>query len=182
MSLNAAKDPEQLRAAKACLAGLLKGRPDTNAENPKYHLEMVEVLAHLSDEDRAILCHPVTGLQTVLKYLPTPADVHGFLRDHKMRREQFAPAPTAYRKLSDESLGPWDQETDYERKRRVVRELLGYDPDKPGTPSKRNLVPPSADDLAGVKLRTPVQPITRQLKEKLMEEGYFDQLRGHHAA
>lgn len=185
MSLSAAKDPDRLRAAKACLAAMLKGRPDTSVENPKYHIEMVEVLAHLSDADLAILSHPVTGLQTTLKYLPTPADVHGFLRDHRARKEQFEPAPTNYRKLNDEPKGAWDAETDYERKKRVVRELLGYDPDERGAPARKNRVPappPSPEDFASIKLTTPDKPVSRHLKALLVEQGYFDELRSRNAS
>lgn len=172
MSLNAAKEPERLRSAKACLAAMMKGRPDTAVENPKYHLEMVETLAHLTEEQLAVLSHPVTGLQTVLKYLPTPADVHTFLREKEERRRQFEPAPSHWKKIEEDPNAPWNKETDAEKKRRVVRELLGYDPDDRGAPAKRNLVPPSTEDLKSLKLKSPDKPISPQLIAKLEAEGY----------
>lgn len=169
---NAANNPERLRSAKACLAQMLKGRPEIGAENPKYLLEMVEVLAHVSDEDQAVLSHPVTGLQTVLKYLPTPADIHSFLREHHARKEQFKPAPTSWKKIEDDPDAPWNKETDAERKKRVVEELLGYNPDKKGAPSKRTSTPPTEQDLKNLQLKSPDKPLTPQLIAKLKAEGY----------
>jgi hypothetical protein len=166
--------PERLRAAKEALQSLMKGRPDTNAENPKYLADMVEVLAHLTDEERAWLTHPRDGLHTVCKFLPTPADVHGFLRDRKVRLDAVRPAATTYRKLgTDDSDAPWNRETDFERKKRVVRETLGYDPDEQGaTPAKQVLAPATAADVANRKLETAPVPPSSFLLAKLEAEGW----------
>jgi hypothetical protein len=152
----------------------MKGRPDTNAENPKYLADMVEVLAHLTDEERAWLTHPRDGLHTVCKFLPTPADVHGFLRDRKDRLDAVRPAATTYRKLgTDDSDAPWNRETDFERKKRVVRETLGYDPDEQGaTPAKQVLAPATAADVANRKLETAPVPPSSFLLAKLEAEGW----------
>jgi hypothetical protein len=90
---------------------LLKGRPDSAIENPKYLAEMVEVLAWLSADELTQLVHPRTGLQTVCKFLPTPADVHGFFREIRARqadvqakRDAVKPAHTSYRKLLPEDV------------------------------------------------------------------------------
>jgi hypothetical protein len=129
------------------MSSLLKGRPDTDRESPKYLAGMVEVLAHLTD-------------------------VHEFLRERRARIEQFRPAPTAWRKIEDDPDAPWNRETDAERKRRVVRETLGYDPDARGHHGKRTLTPASAEDVANLRLKTPAAPPSPQLIAKLEAEGY----------
>lgn len=163
---------EQLLIGTEALQFLMKGRPDTNAENSKYLAEMVECLAWLSPEELSWLVHPRTGLQTTLKYLPTPADVHTFIRETRARKEQFVPPPTGWRKIADDPNAPWNRETDAERKKRVVREALGYDPDGNGAPSRRTLTPATAEDIGNLRLRTPAAPPSPQLVAKLEAEGY----------
>ena len=147
---------------------LLKGRPDTSVENPKYLAEMVECLAWLSREELSWLVDPRTGLHTTLKYLPTPADVHGFIREAKTRKEQFAPAATSWRKIEDDPDAPWNRETDASRKARVVQQLLGYNPEKR---AERRVVSPEAYS-SKLELKTPVAPVSDQLKELLRAQGY----------
>jgi len=162
--------PDQLANGMHALKRLLKGRPDTTAENPKYVAEMVECLAWLSEPDLLALSDPRSGLQTVCRYLPTPADVHGFLRDAKARQEAIRPAPTTYRKLDPEDpAAPWNLETDAERKKRVVRELLGYDPEQRVT--KRTFTPATADDLAALELRSPPAGPSPHLMKVLERQG-----------
>lgn len=152
---------------------MLKGRPDTNAENPQYLAEMVECLAWLTPEEQGWLTHPRSGLQTACKFLPTPADVHGFIRGKREQLEAVRPASTTYRRLNDEPKGPWDEETDYQRKKRVVRELLGYDPDLQGARAeKRVLTAPTDEDLRNLRLKTPPAPPSRSLIAKLSAEGW----------
>lgn len=153
------------------LKRLLKGRPDTTAENPKYVAEMVECLAYLSEPELLALSDPRSGLQTMCRYLPTPADVHGFLRDLKAREEAIKPAPTSWNKLKpDDPAAPWNLETDVERKKRRVQELLGYDPDK--RTQAHRLVPPTTQDLAGLELKSPPGGPSRQLVEGLKRSGW----------
>jgi hypothetical protein len=161
-----------LRLGTEALKLLLKGRPDTGVENPKYLGEMVECLAWLSPEELGWLVDPRTGLQTALKYLPTPADVHEFLRERRARIEQFRPTPAAWRKIEDDPDAPWNRETDVERKKRLVRELLGYDPDKGGAFGKRTLTPAAAEDIGNLRLKTPAAPPTPQLIARLEADGY----------
>lgn len=163
---------EQLRLGTEALEILLKGRPDTSVENSKYISEMVECLAWLSPEELSWLVHPRTGLQTTLKYLPTPADVHTFIRETRARKEQFVPPSTAWHKIADDPNAPWNRETDVERKKRVVREALGYDPDKGGSPVKRTLTTATAEDIGNLRLKTPAAPPTPQLIAKLEADGY----------
>lgn len=160
----------QKRMAAESLETLLKARPENGKEDPDYILAMVESLSWLTPEEHEWLTHPREGLQTVCKFLPTPADVHEFLRARRARQEAVRPAPTTYRRLAEES-GPWDQETDFERKKRVVRECLGYNPDVTRTPSKRVLTAPTDEDLRNLKLKTPPAPPSRYLVEQLKAEG-----------
>lgn len=165
---------EQLAVARTSLKGLLKGRPDTNAENPQYLAEMVEVLSWLSPEEHGWLTHPRNGLQTVCKFLPTPADVHQFIRERRASLEAVRPAPTTYRKLDAVEKGPWDEETDYERKKRVVREKLGYNPDT-STQVKRAMSLPSDREISEImaNLKSPPAPPSEELKQQLRAKGYL---------
>ncbi len=118
------------------------------------------------------MTNPKEGVAARCQYLPTIADVHAVLREHKARREQFQPAHTNYHRLGDEN-GPWDRETDYERKRRVVRECLGYTPDDQGRPAaKRTFTPPSPEEVGNLKLKTPAAPPSRHLIALLQGQGW----------
>jgi hypothetical protein len=128
-------------------------------------VSLMECLTWVTPQEMALLMDPRNGIATVCKYLPTPGDIHEFLkaRDHK-------PAPTSYKKLTEES-GPWDQETDFERKKRVVLEALGYNPGERNAP-KRDLVPPTAADLDGVikGLKTSPAPASEELRRLIAEQ------------
>lgn len=159
--------------ATASLEALLRARPDTGREAPEYLAEMVKSLSWLTPEEHGWLTHPRDGLHTVCKFLPTPADVHEFLRAKRARLEAVQPTPTTYRRLNGTAPGPWDAETDYERKRRVVQECLGYNPDDRGHPAgKRIFTPPSVEETGNLKLKTPSAPITPQLVAVLEAEGW----------
>lgn len=163
----------KLREARQALAILLKGRLETDRENPKYLAEMVEVLSHLTDEELSWLTDPREGLQTVCKFLPNPADVHGFIREKRAKADQFRPAATSWHRIGDDDpAAPWNRETDYERKRRVVVEALGYDPARSQAPVKRNLVPPVAADVEALTIRTPPAPPSGYLIDLLRRDGW----------
>ena len=153
---------------------LLKGRPDTDRENTDYVTQMVEVLSWLSPEEHGWLRHPRDGLNTVCKFLPTPADVHEFLRAKRAKAEQFVPAATAYRKLVDDPDAPWNKETDVERKKRVVRELLGYNPGPQSVQMQepRTFSVPTPDEVRAVcsKLKTPAGEASSYLKALIAEQ------------
>lgn len=98
-----------------------------------------------------------TGLATVCKFLPTPADIHGFL---KAKREAEAvsfrnPKPTgayAFTRPDFDADKPLPQ-TEKERRAAVVRQALGYNPaDKAREAAvKRTLTEPTAEDIANLK-------------------------------
>lgn len=154
----------------------MRGRPDYGKESPDYAVGMTETLSYLTEEELAWVTNPRDGLHTVSefsKFLPQPCDVHEFLRRKRAKMEEFKPAHTVYRRLNGDS-GPWDNETDYERKAKVVKELLGYNPSPKAqqTEAKRVLVPPTEEDLRNLKLKTPPAPPSKYLLAQLEAEGW----------
>jgi hypothetical protein len=155
---------------------LMRGRPDYGRETTEYAVGITETLSWLTDEEIEWITDPREGLHTIgeySKFLPQPNDIHDFLRAKRARIEAARPARTTYRRLNADS-GPWDKETDYERKARVVRELLGYNP-SPGahrTEPKRELVPPTEEDLKNLRLKTPPAPPSKYLIAMLEAEGW----------
>jgi len=164
-------DAARMAAAVESYRKLIRGRPESGKESSDYAVAMTEALAHLTPEEHGWLTDPRDGLATVCKYLPTVADVHEFLRNKRAKQEQFKPAHTSWKRLGDEH-GPWDLESDADRKKRVVREALGYDPENRQAPAQRELVPPSVDDVSNLKLRTPPKPISRELRDLLERDGW----------
>lgn len=130
----------------------------------------MECLTWLSPEEMGWVMDPRNGLATVCKYLPTPGDVHEFLRDKKARAEQFKSHPTSgYKRLMDETPDPRPPTLE-ERKAVVLREL-GYDPQQRTSP-KRDLVPPTSADLDGVVkgLKTTAAPPSDELRRLIAEQ------------
>jgi hypothetical protein len=166
----------QMDTARKAAKKILSAYPDYGKAPPEYIVNFAEALSYLSEAEIAAVTDPRNGVASRCQYLPTIADIHALLRERRERAEQFKPAPTAYHRLKDET-GPWDRETDFERKARVVKELLGYNPGPSArkTESKRDLVPPAAEDLANLKLKTPPAPPSPYLINLLKQQGYqFD--------
>lgn len=111
---------------------------------------------------------PKGGITTRTTFLPTIAEIKALLAER-----DFSPAHTTYRRLNDEPRGPWDEETDYERKARVVQELLGYNPMDRGVKSEpRSFEPPTAEDLHNLKLKSPAGGPSRELIAQLEADGW----------
>lgn len=161
-----------MELARNAAKKILAAYPDYGKAPPEYIVNFIEALSHLSAEEVQVLSHPTTGLAARCKYLPTIADAMDILNEHRAKAEQFTPAHTTYRRFRDEddSDAPWNKETDVERKKRVVAELLGYSPGHPSHQPKRVLVPATADDLRELKLKTPPAPPTPQLLALLREQ------------
>lgn len=68
---------------------LLRGRPDYGRESPEYTAGITETMSWLTDQELAWLTDPRDGLHTVCQYLPTPADVHNFLKTKRVKEDQF---------------------------------------------------------------------------------------------
>ena len=162
---------EQLDAGRKAAKKILGAYPDYGKASPEYIVGFAEALSYLSPAELEIVTDPRHGLAARCQYLPTIADIHQCIRDRKAADEQFKPAPTTYQRLG-EMTGPWDQETDFERKKRVVMECLGYNPDARGAPAKRVLVEPTEEEVRNLKLKTPPAPPSRYLIEQLQRDGW----------
>lgn len=165
---------DRMEAGRRAAKKILSGFPDYGKAPPEYVVNLAESLSYLNDEELAVVLHPINGVLARTKFLPTFADISAVLVDHRNKQEQFKPAPTQYKRLEAES-GPWDRETDYERKARVVKELLGYNPSPQAQHTegaKRELVPPSAEDLRNLKLKTPPAGPSPYLIAHLEAEGW----------
>ena len=154
----------QQKAAQTVKA-ILSRRPDYGNEPADYIVGFTDSLCYIDDAELDWLADPRDGLATVCKFLPTIADVHEFLRNKRAKLEQFKPPPTHYHK-AEPLPGPWDQETDYERKRRVVREILGYNPDVKPTPPR----PVLPDDWSSANLKTPAAPPSDELRRLIADQ------------
>jgi hypothetical protein len=159
-------------AGRKAAKKILSGFPDYGKAPPEYVVNLAESLSYLNDEELAVVLHPLNGVLARTKFLPTFADIAAVLQDHKNRQEQFKPAHTQYKRLADER-GPWDEETDWERKARVVQDLLGYNPLERGVAaSPRSFEPPSAEDMRNLKLKSPADGPSRELIAQLEAEGW----------
>lgn len=150
---------------------IFKGRPETRIENPDYLDGLTETLEALTDEELEWVSDVRNGIQTRCKFLPTPADLFDLIREKAAARDKCKPAFTTWRNF-DKETGPWDEETDYERKQSVVTELLGYNPEAKNHPIKRKLTPATTDDLASLKSKLPPPgPATRELLNLIASQG-----------
>lgn len=85
--------PEQVEAAKRATKRLMSSFPDYGKAPPDYMVALMECLTWLSPEEMGWVMDPRNGLATTTKFLPTPGDVHEFLRAKRERAEQFKPIP-----------------------------------------------------------------------------------------
>lgn len=177
MPLSTRPNAAKMRRAAAALESILRGRVDRGTETPEWTVAITETLSYLTDEELGWISHPRDGLATTCKYLPNAADIHDFLKAKRAKAEQFKPAHTHYHRLTEEH-GPWEAETDFERKKRLIKELLGYDPMGAANASKRELVNPTAAEVEFTvsALKTVARPISAEFRAHLEAEGWFDYL------
>jgi hypothetical protein len=161
----------QVDLARTAAKRILSAYPDYGKAPPEYIINFAEALSYLTETELAAVLDPRTGIVSRCQFLPTIADIHALLRESEQKAAQFAPTDSGYTRFK-EDFGPWDDETDYERKRRVVREALGYNPGDKGRAGKRDLVPPTAEDLANLKLKTPPAPASKYLIAQLKADGW----------
>lgn len=157
----------RMRRAASALESILRGRVDRGTETPEWTVAITETLSYLTDEELGWISHPREGLATTCKFLPNAADIHEFIRAKREKAEQFKPAHTYYQRLTGEH-GPWEAETDFERKKRVVKELLGYDPMKQTKAPLCDLVGKEIPKDAN-QLKTPPRPPSKYLLRYLEE-------------
>jgi hypothetical protein len=164
-----------MEAARSCLSAILAGRPDRGTEPPGWTVEIIDRLSRLTTEELAALADPLNGLATVCKFLPTPADIHGFLRARREKLDQFQ-SHTFYARLQPD---PRDCDDSPERKKAVVMAALGYDPGDNVAPKhklkpEQRLEKPSLETvdklLAGLK--SPARPPSDELIALLKATDY----------
>lgn len=166
-----------MAAAAQAFRKIMGARPDFGkGEPPEYAVGLTEALAHLSPQELAWVLDPREGINARCKFLPTVADVMALVRDRQEKQDQFRSRGTSGYKLLRDEPGPWDEETP-DRRKAAVSKLW---PKEEVRPTRRqDLVPPSTDDLEGLKTGTKLKPpsksdATPQLKKLLRmqeEEG-----------
>lgn len=128
------------------------------------------------------MAHPLTGVATKCKYLPTIADLKQFVED---RFKRLNTRSTTYKYLKPGEGDPLDMAT-AEKRKATVLETLGYDPSQPYE-RKREPLPAGIMDAieegrwSSANLKTPPAPPSAELKTLV---GYItattgDTLAGH---
>lgn len=163
---------DKLKSARTAAEKLLSSYPESGRENHGYVVRLVEAIAWLTQAEIDEVMHPRTGLATVCKYLPTPADIHGFLKARRAERERFLPAPSAWPAFThDEPPAGW--QPDPERRKAFIRATLGYNPaTRRGTVGLADAVPIGDIPASATALRSPARPVSDELKALLTTQGY----------
>lgn len=160
----------QVEAAKTATKRIMSCFPDYGKAPPDYMVALMDCLTWLSPEELAWVTDPRNGLTTVCKFLPTPGDVHEFIRAKREKAEQFRSHPTSgYKRLMDEAPDP--RPPTLEERKAVVLRGLGYDPQQRTSP-KRELMEPTAAEVEFTiaNLKTPSEPISDELRQLLAEQ------------
>ena len=87
---------ERMDAGRRAAKKILSAFPDYGKAPPEYVVNLAESLSYLSEEELAVVLHPLNGVTARTKFLPTFADITAVLQDHRNRQEQFKPAHTPY--------------------------------------------------------------------------------------
>jgi hypothetical protein len=161
----------KIEKSAAVTKKLLSSFPDYGKEPVEYTVTIAEALSYLSESDLALIADPVRGLATKHTYLPTVGDIHKFLAAERERVNQFKPAHTAYRRFGN-AAGDRLSEVEVDRRKRLVRELLGYDPQKFNARNRPVFETIGIDAFhdAG-SLKTPPRRASPELIELLTQQG-----------
>lgn len=144
---------------------------------------MTEYVATLTDAEIALVLHPKTGVVVRCEFLPKIADLAKIVDEPRLKAEaeeasraQFRNHPNSgYRRFSEEP----EEEVDVpplDRRKQVVAEVLGYDPQD--ARSRRKAEPPAfqtikIEDLkSSDDLKTPPRPISPEMRKFLEEQGW----------
>lgn len=161
---------------------LLSSFPDYGKEPVEYTVTIAEALSYLSEADLALIADPARGLATKCTYLPTVGEIHKFLAAERAKADQFRPAHTPYRRFSSAADEPL-ADADVERRKRLVRDLLGYDPQKSHTKQQPAFQTIGLDAFADAgSLKTPPRPASPELLELLQRQGVTIRPRREEAA
>jgi hypothetical protein len=152
---------------------ILSGYPDYGKAPREYLLAVTEFIAYQIPEVQEALAHPLTGIATKCKYLPTIADLREFIEDRAKRLNTRA---TGYRYLRPGENDPVEMSPHERRKAQVIAEL-GYDPSKPRDEKRKPIEPAILDAIeegswSPEHLKTPARPISPELRALLIEQGY----------
>lgn len=149
--------------------------PDYGKTSQSYVDGVIETMAWCSPAELAELMHPRTGIAAQCKFLPTAADIHGFLRDRRdaeAKREATYSPHTTWKRLEREADV---REPDVARRVRYVLEKLGYDPRARVSASRRHKPEPQfADDLPkdSTQLKTPPRPPSQELLAQVAQKDW----------
>jgi hypothetical protein len=152
---------------------ILSSYPDYGKAPDGYLLSVTEFIAYQIPEVQEALAHPLTGIATKCKYLPTIADLREFIEERAKRLNTRATGYRYFRPSEDDSV---DVSPAERRKAQVLSEL-GYDPSKPRDEKRRPIDPAIRDAIEGDRwtinqLKTPATPASIELLQVLAEQGY----------
>lgn len=130
---------------------------------------MTQFIAYLDLDDQEALAHPMTGIASKCKYLPTIADLKQFVDERFKRLNTRA---TGYKYLKPDRLV--EMPPTERRKAQVIAEL-GYDPSVPNARQRPPLDPGIRDAIIENRwtissLKTPARPPSRELLALLAEQ------------
>lgn len=153
---------------------ILSAYPDYGKAPDGYLLSVTEFIAYQIPEVQEALAHPLTGIATKCKYLPTIADLKQFIDDRAKRLNTRA---TGYRYFRRGEGDPLDI-PDAERRKAQVLAELGYDPSGPKVEKRTPIEPAILDAIeegswSSDHLKTPARPASPELKALLIEQGYL---------
>lgn len=132
MPLPTQPSAERVDYARRITKRLLATFPDYGKATAEYVIAIADAISWMTDAEIETLMDPRDGyVANADGFLPSVGKLHEFLRNKQAKAEQFKSHPTSGYKRLTEARGPWDEETDYERKKRLVKEVLGYDPNDP---------------------------------------------------
>jgi hypothetical protein len=134
---------------------------------------VTEFIAYQIPEVQEALAHPLTGIASKCKYLPTIADLKEFIEDRAKRHQIRS---TVYKYFGANHYDP-PMEPAEKRKAQVLAEL-GYDPSLPHAVKRPPIEPAILDAIAegtwsSKHLKTPARPPSPELKALLIEQGYL---------
>lgn len=157
------------------LAKALVTSPDFGKTTPVQMAALVQYLDGLDPAMAERLLTLPDGIQTKTKFIPSIADLAALKAELEARDNQFRPAPTHYRKFTPQDE-PEIEVPPLDRRKQVVAEVLGYDPQD--ARSRRKAEPPAfatvkIEDLkSSDDLKTPPRPISPEMRKFLEEQGW----------
>lgn len=160
---------------------ILSAYPDYGKAPDEYLLSVAEFIAYQIPEVQEALAHPLTGIATKCKFLPTIADLREFIEGRAKRLNTRATGYRYFRRGEDDPV----EISPAERRKAQVLAELGYDPSKPRT--RKPIEPAILDAIeekrwSSADLKTPARPPSPELKALLIEQGYLLPIKTEQAA